>query len=207
MLRFRSYALAVTGAILACITPGIGLVVGIVFGIWSLVVLTRPDVQAAFERKKGQLQAGQAEDVIGSTIAMDSFAAVRQQVTGPAIGMVICAIVNCILLVPLLSLFVPRLVYRASNTMMSGAHRFLIIALPCLALVTIVILLIGAAVRMRRLKCYRLAVFAAVLAILPITPAFLLSLPIGIWALAVLTDSQVKAAFKKNKHERSEVSG
>ncbi len=159
MLRLRSYTLAVTGAILACITPGIGLLVGLAFGIWSLIVLTRPEVQAAFGRKKGQLQEGQARDVIGSTTGVDSFAAARQQVTGPAIGMVICAIVNCILLVPLLSLWVPVLAYRAGNTMISGAYRFLIIALPCFAVIAIVILLIIASARMRQLKCYRLAVF------------------------------------------------
>lgn len=203
MRKLQCYGLAVTACILACIPYSFGFVIGLAMGIWGLVVLTRPEVQAGFERKKRQLQAGQTEDAIGSTTAMDSFAAAGQQVTGPAVGMVICAIVNCILFVPLLSLLAPALAYRAGNTMTSGAYRFLIIALPCFVVIAIVILLIIASARMRQLKCYRLAVFTAVLAILPVTPAFLLSLPIGIWALAVLTDSQVKAAFKKNKCERS----
>jgi hypothetical protein len=49
MRRLKGYGLAVTAAILALITPP-GLLVGLAFGIWALVVLCRRDVQEAFRR-------------------------------------------------------------------------------------------------------------------------------------------------------------
>ncbi|MCH7920863.1 MAG: hypothetical protein IIC50_23170, partial [Planctomycetes bacterium] len=42
-----------------------------------------------------------------------------------------------------------------------------------------------------------LAVFAAILAVLPWTPTFLIGVPVGIWALLVLKEPDVKAAFRR----------
>lgn len=50
ILRRRFYALAVTSSILAMVNVfGCCCVLGLPFGIWSLMVLTRPDVKAAFQ--------------------------------------------------------------------------------------------------------------------------------------------------------------
>jgi hypothetical protein len=49
MLKLRSYGLAMTGSILSlipCISPCC--ILGIPFGIWSLIVLLRPEVKQAF---------------------------------------------------------------------------------------------------------------------------------------------------------------
>jgi len=48
---------------------------------------------------------------------------------------------------------------------------------------------------MGRLQSYGLAATAAVLALIPCTPAWMISLPMGIWALVVLSDPKVRAAF------------
>ncbi|MHC4560575.1 MAG: protein kinase domain-containing protein [Planctomycetota bacterium] len=53
MLKVRSYSLSVTGAIIALLPFAPGFIVGLPFGIWSLVVLFRPDVRAAFARARG----------------------------------------------------------------------------------------------------------------------------------------------------------
>lgn len=42
-------------------------------------------------------------------------------------------------------------------------------------------------------------VFTAAVALLPLSPCWVLSLPIGIWTLAVLTDRDVKKAFASKK--------
>jgi hypothetical protein len=57
------------------------------------------------------------------------------------------------------------------------------------------VLLIGGW-RMRQARSYGLSVIAAVLAILPCTFGWVLGLPIGIWALVVLMDPEVKAGFE-----------
>ena len=52
------------------------------------------------------------------------------------------------------------------------------------------------AVRMRKLESYPLAMTAAVLAILPCSGCCILSMPLGIWALVILLDAQVKESFR-----------
>ena len=59
------------------------------------------------------------------------------------------------------------------------------------------ILVIVGAVKMKNLESYALAMTAAIVALVPcISPCCCLGLPFGIWALVVLSDSQVQAAFQ-----------
>jgi hypothetical protein len=52
LLRGRNYGLAMTGAIVTMVNPGgcCCCLVGTALGIWGLVVMLRPDSQAAFNR-------------------------------------------------------------------------------------------------------------------------------------------------------------
>ena len=50
--------------------------------------------------------------------------------------------------------------------------------------------------QMRQARSYGLALIAAILALLPCTFGWILGLPIGIWALFVLMEPEVKAAFR-----------
>jgi hypothetical protein len=51
---------------------------------------------------------------------------------------------------------------------------------------------------MKWLQGYALSVVAAILAVIPCTsPCYMLGLPFGIWALVVLNDPLVKAAFRR----------
>jgi hypothetical protein len=74
-------------------------------------------------------------------------------------------------------------------------------------LVTVAALLVSAgfgvmlagAVQMMRGRWYPLCVAAALLAVLPWSPAWLLGLPAGIWALVVLGRPEVMATFLHNR--------
>lgn len=56
--------------------------------------------------------------------------------------------------------------------------------------------IIFGAVKMKNLQSYPLAVAAAILICVPfLSPCCLFGLPVGIWALVVLFDDQVKASF------------
>lgn len=59
------------------------------------------------------------------------------------------------------------------------------------------LIMIVAALLLRNRKAYWLAVAACVLAALPITFAFPIGLPIGLWGLAVLTSQDVRAVFAR----------
>ena len=66
---------------------------------------------------------------------------------------------------------------------------------------------IFAALKMMRLKAYRLAVDASILTIIASPAFFFIGLPIGIWALVVLSQREVRAAFAKNRGANGSASG
>lgn len=70
-------------------------------------------------------------------------------------------------------------------------------ALPT-ALVSVVVMLVGliGSIRMLQMKTYGLAMVAAVLTLIPcVGPCCCLGLPIGIWSLVVLSNTQVRQQF------------
>ena len=67
------------------------------------------------------------------------------------------------------------------------------IGLPTLLIYTLA--LIGA-LRMKKLANRGLALTSAVLMMLPCSPVFVVGFPVGLWALAVLKDPEVRAAFR-----------
>ena len=110
------------------------------------------------------------------------------QVQGPAIGLLVTGIVNWVVAVPI-GLTV------AFGWGANGAGDVVLVAPLSLAVLSIFVLV--AALKMKRLQAYWLAVAAGLLAIL-ISPASLIGLPIGIWALVVLRLQEVRAAFAAN---------
>jgi hypothetical protein len=79
--------------------------------------------------------------------------------------------------------------------MWAGVFGVLIIGFLLLALPASILLILGG-IKMRQLRSYSLAYLAAIVALLPLGPQWLISLPMGIWALAVLGRPEVKAAFE-----------
>ncbi len=124
----------------------------------------------------------------------------RLQVQGPAIGLLVTGIFNWVLSVPLLL----HILYMASsysppsiggvqlNTWAFATPPLMIV--PILAILIVSSLVIFAALKMKRLQAYGLAIAASILAII-VSPSNLIGLPIGIWALVVLSQRDVRAAF------------
>ena len=117
----------------------------------------------------------------------------RRQVKGPAIGLLVTGIFNWVLrsLAAPLSRVIPGLSITAVEQ--GGPATCYRCAL---AILLISSLMIVAALKMRRLQAYWLAITASILAII-ISPGNLIGLPIGIWALVVLSQREVRAAFAK----------
>ena len=60
------------------------------------------------------------------------------------------------------------------------------------------ILVLMGGIKMNKLESYSLAMAASIIAVIPcFSPCCLLGIPIGIWALVVLNDPNVKSAFKQ----------
>ncbi len=128
---------------------------------------------------------------------------VRGRLKVPAIGLLVAGIVN--LLATLVVLLIPVLV-KASGGFPEGLEgfvegkgtfaeaSFLSVIIALFSLASGISLLLGAA-RMFDLQSYPIALGAAVVAILPLTVGFPISLPFGIWALLVLLRRDMRTAF------------
>jgi energy-converting hydrogenase Eha subunit G len=127
-----------------------------------------------------------------------SAAPARQQVSGPSLGLLITGVVGGAFVGAGLG-SVARFANRWADDMpdwyeemfegvfaMGGAFVGLLVAA----------FIIFAALKMKDLKQWSLAVAASVLAMLPcISPCCVIGLPIGIWCLVILMRPEVKDAF------------
>src|ERR1035438_9415740 len=113
---------------------------------------------------------------------------VWRQVKGPGTGLVVTAILNW-LAIPLITLVAFLVGIRTE-----GHHAYLLLVPLCALVLSSVMLVAG--LMMKRLGGYALAIAGAILAIL-VTPGNLIGLPIGIWALVVLSRREVREAFGK----------
>lgn len=119
----------------------------------------------------------------------------RQQVLAPAIGLMVAGCIGpCLVLV----LGVVGIVHTSFslNTVFWWPGWLGILFWESLLGLFI---LIGAR-KMRHLESYGFAMVSAILAVLPILgPHYIVSLPMGMWALIVLTRPEVKAAFARSR--------
>ncbi len=74
----------------------------------------------------------------------------------------------------------------------------LLALLLLVASISVGVIVVAGAVKMRKLKNYRFCRMSSILAMLPLGCGFLLGLPFGVWALLVLRRPDVQAAFAVN---------
>jgi len=132
-----------------------------------------------------------------------------QRVSGPATALQVMGWLGTILSVLLTLIMLLGIVAIASDAPLKdggplrGEERGQMIVVCSVYLVSGIVgtaigllVLIGAR-KMKRLQSYGFAMTAAIIALIPcVSPCGLLSLPFGIWALVVLLDNSVKAAFR-----------
>jgi hypothetical protein len=171
--------------------------------------LLKPEVRAAF-------QAGSttepASDVVGDNqFQVKPHSEVARLVANPAWGLIITGVISWIT-IPL-AFAVP---FTENMKDLNATQRAIFqISFGVIPLVVGTIMAL-AGFRMKRLEGYRLAMFAAMLPIvvlifklvglsfdtLAIGPADLVGAPVGLWALVVLTRSDVKSAFHARAPEQ-----
>ncbi|UCF16859.1 MAG: hypothetical protein JSW59_05255, partial [Phycisphaerales bacterium] len=121
--------------------------------------------------------------------SIEAIEAAHQRLRIPAIGLIVTGLIGLLGIVSVLLLVAYSiLVPVGSGFGVAPLAIFFIACLPGLIIIT-------GARRMFLLKSHGLAVTAAILALLPIHTGFMLGLPMGIWALIVLTRSDVQEAF------------
>lgn len=151
--------------------------------------------------------------MMGATIpGADARSRALQDVTGPAIGLIVtaalgilCALVQIVLKVLGNSTEELNYMYRIygqNANFMRGAHLangpvgFMLHGLGIL----ICLFILYGALKMKKLENYGLSVAVTIVAMIPclapcLSPCCLVGIPIGIWALVVLNKPEVKASF------------
>lgn len=124
-------------------------------------------------------------------------------VAGPAIGLIVTAIIGMLwqLVSVLMNLLGTGIGAFAAASGDSGGAGSLFSGVLGLVFNVIWLLMGGlvifGALKMKNLQSYGLAMAAAVIAALPCTsPCCFLGLPIGIWAIVVLLNQEVKGSFQ-----------
>lgn len=128
-----------------------------------------------------------------------------QQVQGPAIGLIVTALLGILYQILNIILTAAGVTMGAFQQGQPGYENMpawvqtmsggLGIVLGVIALVAGVVVLLGA-LKMKKLENHTFAVIATVIAMVPcISPCCLVGLPIGIWALVVLNKPEVKGSF------------
>jgi hypothetical protein len=125
----------------------------------------------------------------------------QQMVNGPAIGLIITAIIGFLAQALGLVLNLAGIgMQGAQMDQMPGTWAVLFsgtvsIISSIVAILFGVVILIGA-LKMKKLESHGFAMAASILAMIPcISPCCLIGLPIGIWAIVVLLKPEVKNAF------------
>jgi tRNA A-37 threonylcarbamoyl transferase component Bud32 len=186
MMRCQSYHWAMGSAIWAMIPWSPGWLIGLPCGIISLVVLRRPETQAAFGLSSRQ----------------------RNPLMAPAIGLLLTGFAAWIFWTILgLSLFATyspsyyayyrhdsfgRPVYVQEYGPRHGGFFFLL--MPLLATAAAAVLVIGARKMMRR-RSYQFCVLTAIWGMIPWSPFWVMGLPFGILALRALKRRDVQLSF------------
>jgi len=136
----------------------------------------------------------------GAAPALDATSAL-DKVNGPATGLLVVAILGFLGQVAGLIYVLGFAAFAAQHAQMQqfgGINFFSPVINIISAIIGIAVsgVILYGALKMRKLENHGLAMAASIVAMIPcISPCCLLGLPIGIWAITVLTKPEVKSAF------------
>jgi hypothetical protein len=121
-------------------------------------------------------------------------------VKGPAIGLIVVAILGALLQIASLIFNLAGASFLASSQMPKEAWANMFSGTIAVVSSIIGILVSGlilfGGMKMQKLENYSLAMIVSIIAMIPcFSPCCLIGLPIGIWALVVLSKPEVKSAF------------
>src|SRR5688572_29302837 len=130
-------------------------------------------------------------------------AAAQSQVSAPAIGLIVTAIIGALyqiamLLMNLLGTGLGAVAAAGGDSGGVGSIMGGVVGMVWQAICLLMSgLVLFGALKMQKLQSYGLAMAGAVIAAIPCTsPCCFLGLPLGIWAIVVLMNAQVKASFR-----------
>ncbi len=175
--RFQSRWLSLTGSVIAVLPWNPAWLLGLPMGIWALMVQNRREVEEAFDAQTTDLDSlAQRIKALGTALfvtgAIGTLTAAAHLLGSVAAGYTLA----------------PLVWINESIAFPNLARLYAVLVIP-----NVLVMLAGVQTRNRLSSLW--ATIGCVLAMLPLSLTWPLSLPIGIWALAILTRSDFRAAF------------
>jgi hypothetical protein len=195
MKRLRSYEFALIGSLVAMLPLGITCVLTFPLGLWSLLVLLRPNVRAAFRTpSRARPLAWQNQDA-ELLLEQPPTAALYQQARERVEARCRSAGMNLLIMaafdvVPCIALLFALLTHS------SGTPTFAFVALVCIPLLISAVVAWGGVCLLRR-QNWGIAFTAAILTIAPLTPLWFLRWIVGLFVLIQLLRRDVRLAFER----------
>jgi hypothetical protein len=223
MRRLETYGLAVTAAVCALLPLGPSWIISLPIGIWALFVLAGPEVREAFKTKRRGSTASSsppppapvaAPEPAEKPRAVDEWTmvSVRQQLFWPGCGLalggalsIVSVVVGGCIVLPIMMFFTRVAPSSGDPDAAVWATIFVILGVV-LALVQIpwALVVMFGGLKMMRVESYKMAWLGAALALLPLNVAAIVTMPLGVWALVVLSSREVQEAFRQKAlpHQR-----
>ena len=200
MMQLRNRALSIAAAILAMIAAP-GSIIGLPMGIWALVVLCRREVTEAFRNKSDAQWTSPPQTSGDATMSQRDQS--RQAVKAPAIGLLVAAGINLavFLLLVAIATYQGNLAEHQRFDAMGNVVEHSVVKLSWLHVFILLlpnVVILWGAIQMLQLRHRGLAITAAILALIAL-PGILIGLPMGIWALVVLSRRDVIDAFQAQR--------
>jgi hypothetical protein len=144
--------------------------------------------------------AGAPRPEAGVTVVPAPEPGAAERVNGPAIGLIVTAVLGAIMQVVSLIANLAGESIMAQRGMRNEAWANVfsgtVGAVSSVIGILLSVLILMGALKMKKLESYGLAIAASIVAMIPcLSPCCLLGLPIGIWALVVLNKPEIKSAF------------
>jgi len=147
--------------------------------------------------------SGPAGRVFGGAKDSEGTGAIRHRVWIPAVGLLIAGCIDCLGVVGAVVAALILLI-RSGFSGQLIEFRFL----PGSAQLVIVVVMAAYSVfvvlgawNLMQLRSYRTALAGSILALFPFAPGAIIGVPMGIWALVLITKEKVKAAFGQERTE------
>jgi serine/threonine protein kinase len=205
MRRLETYGLAVTAGIVALLPTGPVWIISMPIGIWALFVLASSEVRDAFRAKRqtgrkivGEQNSAQEAPLPRKPVDLLTLVNVKQQLFWPGLGLagggglgLVAVLINC-LATATIPFWMPP---PGDATIYMGAS---IIVILIAFQVFLSLIIIAAGMKMMRVENYGLALAGAWIALLPLSLASIITMPLGIWALVILSSRETREAFRQN---------
>jgi len=151
----------------------------------------------------GRPAAKPADKATRDAAHTDDTEAIRHRVWIPAVGLLVAGGINCLVAVGLVLAALASLLTKGfsgefvTSGFLPGARGLVIVATT----VAYAVFVLLGGWNLMQLRSHRLAMVGSILALFPFSPGSVVGLPMGIWALVVIRNEQVKAAFGQERIE------